>query len=271
MPFSLRVMLAVIRREWWINTRAYRVSFFLASGLGSLFTLAIGYFLYHQVFAGRVTAEFVGLVGTGDYVSYVGIGIVVYMFSVRMLYPVRDFLAEQWEGTLPVIAMIGMPRLPYHLGCMVFSALYAVVEAGIVAAVAWALLDVDFASLNLAGAAVAAAASFVGLFGFSLTLAAIILAIRDRMVVEGLAFGLMGLMSGVSFPIAYLPGFVQRLAEILPLTHALRALRAAAFEHAGPAEMSASLASLLLLGLVYLVAGVVLLDRAVRRTIEETS
>lgn len=269
--FSLRVTLAAIRREWWINLRAYRISFFLSSGLASLFTLLIGYFMFHDVFQQRVTPEFVALTGSGDYLSYLTIGVLVYLFAVRMLYPVRDFLAEQWEGTLPVITMIGMPRLSYHLGCMSFSAVYAALEVAVVAAVASTFLDLELAGVDAAGVAVAAAASFFGTFGFSLAMAAVILAVRDRLVIEGAAFSLMSLLSGVSFPTSYLPAVIQPLAEVLPLTHALRALRAAALEQAGPAEIVSAVAALVLLGAAYLVLGTVLLDRAIRRTVEQTA
>lgn len=270
-PSTIRVILAVMRREWWINTRAYRVSFFLAMGLASLFTLLIGYFLYHEVFDRQVTSDFIAYAGTDDYVTYIAIGLIVYTFAIRMLYPVRDFLAEQWEGTLPVVTMMGMPRLPFHFGCMLFSTLYAAVEVSVLAAIAWAFLGVELSGINWAGAAVSAAAAFVGLFGFSLTLASAILAVRDRMVVEGAAFALMALLSGVSFPTDYLPGSLQTLAEAVPLTHALRALRAAALEHAGPAEIATPLLALAVLGIVYLVLGIAVLDKAIRRSVEQTA
>lgn len=268
---SLRVVLAVIRKEWWTNIRAYRVSFFLAMGLGSLFTMLVGYFLFHRIFDGRITADFIEYAGTSDYVSYIAIGLIVYTFTVRMLYPVRDFLAEQWEGTLPVITMMGMPRLPYHFGCMLFSSFYAAIEVAILAAVVAIFLGVDLSSLNGSGVAVAVMATLVALFGFSLCLAAMILAVRDRMVIEGAAFALMGLLSGVSFPIAYLPGPVQVVSEAIPLTHALRALRATALEHAGPADLVTEVLVLILLGFLYAVAGVVLLDKSISRSVEQTA
>jgi ABC-2 type transport system permease protein len=260
-----------MRREWWINTRAYRFSFFASVALGSLFTLLIGYFLYHTVFAQRVTDEFVALAGTDDYMSYLTLGILVYMFAVRMLYPVRDFLAEVWEGTLHVLAIIGMPRMRYHLGCMLFSTVYAALEVAVLALVAWLWLGVEFGSVNAAGVAFAVAGTFVGLYGFSLLLAAIILAVGDRMVVEGAAFSAMAFLSGVSFPTGYLPGVFQALAQIVPLTHALEALRAAALTGAGPATIAPSVVACAGLGLVYTLVGKITIDWAVRRVVEQTA
>jgi ABC-2 type transport system permease protein len=154
---------------------------------------------------------------------------------------------------------------------MSFSTAYAAIEVAVVAAVASTFLDIELAGINPAGVAVAAAASFFGTVGFSLALAAVILAVRDRLVIESAAFSLMSLLSGVSFPTSYLPAAIQPLAEVLPLTHALRALRAAAVEQAGPPEIASSLVALVVLGAAYLVLGIVLLERAIRRTVEQTT
>lgn len=268
---SVRIVVAVMRREWWVNTRAYRFSFFASTAIGSLATLLIGYFLYHVVFARRVASDFVALTGTGDYMSYLAFGVIVYMFAVRMLYPVRDFLAEVWEGTLHVLAIIGLPRLRYHFGCMLFSTVYAAVEVAVLVLVAWLWLGVEFGDASAAGVALAAVGTLIGLYGFSLFLAAIILAIGDRMVVEGAAFSAMAFLSGVSFPTGYLPPPLQALAQIVPLTHALEALRAAALTGAGPADVASPVAACAALGVVYTLAGKWLLDRAVRRVAEQTA
>lgn len=62
--------------------------------------------------------------------------------------------------------------------------------------------------------------------------------------------GLSWLLGGVYYPIAILPGFLRRAAQLLPITHALVAMRAALLEHASAAALSRQIAILAVFGLV---------------------
>lgn len=267
----LRVLRAVLIHEWWVVLRAYRVSFFLAVLLTSLFTLLIGYFLYRVVFAGHVTAQFVAYTGVSNYLSYLVIGVVTYNFTYRLLYPVRNFLFEQWEGTLPPLILTGVPLLLYQAGCIVFSALYSLVEAAVLIAIVWPFAGLDLSHVNLLGVLAAAIGTFWGLFGVSVVLSAIILYARDRAVVEGIAFTLMQLVGGVLFPVAYLPLPLQWFGNAVPLTWGLDALRAATLRGASPAQLAPDLLMLLILGAVYTLFGRWLLGRMVTYVLEEGS
>ncbi|EQD32487.1 ABC-2 type transporter, partial [mine drainage metagenome] len=141
----LRVVWATLVREWWVNLRAYRISFFVAVLLNSLFTLLIGYFLYRVVFAGHVTKQFVADSGVPNYLSYLTLGVVAYNFAFRLLYPVRNLLFEQWEGTLQPLILAGVPLLWYQVGCIAFSAVYSVLESGILLAIVWPFAGLDLA------------------------------------------------------------------------------------------------------------------------------
>lgn len=267
----MRTLKAVLVREWWLNTRAYRVSFFAATFMSSLFTLLIGYFLYKVVFAGQVTAQFAAHAGTGDYLAYLTLGVLVYTFTVRLLYPVRNFLSEYNEGTLATMVLQNVPRLTYQLGCMLFSALYSLVEVAVLAAAAALLFDLDFPRLQPGVLLVGTVIGFFGLYGLSLLLSALILHVRDRVVVEGFAFSLLNLVSGVAFPPDYLPAPLRWAGELVPLTHVLRLLRAVAIGGAGLAEVLPELAAVAALGAAYLLAGRRLLSRVVTRVLAEAA
>jgi ABC-2 type transport system permease protein len=267
----MRILRAVLVREWWVHTRAYRVSFFAAVFMSSLFTLAIGYFLYHAVFAGQVTNQFAAYSGTRDYMSYLTLGVLVYTFTQRMLYPVRNFLNEQWEGTLPGMLLANVPRLTYQLGCALFSALYSLAEVAVLLLVAWVWVGLDLSRIHLGSALLGMAASFAGLYGLSVLMSAIILSLRDRLVVEGAAFSLLYLVGGVVFPVGYLPLPLQWLGQITPLTWAVQVLRAAVLHGDAPLELLPEIFILLVLGLAYTLVGKWLLDRVFVRVLEGTA
>lgn len=266
---GLRILWATVIREWWVNLRAYRVSFFLAVLLTSLFTLLVGYFLYEVVFHGHVTAQFVKYSGVRNYLSYLTLGVVAYNFTYRLLYPVRNFLFEHWEGTLRPLVLAGTPLIWYQLGCITFSALYSLVEAGVLLAIVWPWAGLALAQANLLGILVAAVATFWGLLGISIVLSAINLYAFDRAVVEGIAFTLMQLVGGVLFPVAYLPLPLQWLSWAMPLTWAISALRAATLQNASPAALAPDLLMLLILGAAYMILGRWMLGRFIARALEE--
>ena len=267
----IRRLFAVLRREWWVNTRAYRVSFFAATFMTSLFTLAIGYFLYHAVFGGRVSSGFQVRAGTGDYMSYLTLGVLVYNFADRMLYPVRNYLEEHWQGTIPTLLLAGLPHLTYQLGCVLFSALYSLLEQAVLLTAAWLWVGLDLSRVRLDSALLGAAASFFGLYSLSLVLSALCLYVRDRVMVEGVAFSLIQLVCGVLFPVSYLPAALQWLSRLVPVTWALQVLRGAGRSGLPPQALRPDLAALVTLGLVYIALGRWLLQRALQRVVEEVA
>ena len=64
-----------------------------------------------------------------------------------------------------------------------------------------------------------------------------------------------GLLSGVLFPIEYLPDWLQMVSWTLPTTHALHALRLSLTQNASMGEISQQLILLLVMSLVTLPLG----------------
>lgn len=267
----LRGLKAMLMREWWINVRAYRVSFFAAVFMNSWFSIIFGYFMYVVIFKGQLTNSFVTAAGTTDYMSYLTLGVLVYTFMYRMLYPVRNFLYEHLEGTLTPVLLTGVPRLLYHLGCVLFSSCYSVVEVGVLVLATLTFVRLDLSSIHPLGTVVGLLGTFVGLYGFSLLMSVLIVFARDRNIVEGAMFALTQLLSGVLFPVTFLPGPLQWFSNLFPLTWALKVLRAAVLRGAAPQQMLPDLVVLLSLGIGYTLIGKVLLDKALANVAEETA
>lgn len=91
------------------------------------------------------------------------------------------------------------------------------------------------------------AATAAGTYCLGLFLAAFVLRAREmRSIVSNVAYLVMMAICGVQVPTGYWPGWVRAFAELLPLTHGLRAVRALRDGSA----WSGQLAPVLLLGLV---------------------
>lgn len=74
--------------------------------------------------AGKLAKSFVSYAGTGDYMSYVIVGSLIYLFVVRTCLNVsRTLVTELREGTLESLIMAPFCRVEYFLGTML--SLYA--------------------------------------------------------------------------------------------------------------------------------------------------
>ena len=67
--------------------------------------------------------------------------------------------------------------------------------------------------------------------------------------------GIMLVVSGVYYPVTVLPGWMQAIAKISPATYALRGIRAAILEGAGPAAVWGDIWPLLVIGAVSIPLG----------------
>ena len=116
---------------------------------------------------------------------------------------------------------------------------------------------------GLVACALAAVVSVVASYGFALPLAALVLRRPAwRNAASNVTHNVMGLVCGVLVPVAFWPVSVQWFAQIFPVTHSLRGLRAA-LEGSPNAwgELTAGLALALGLGAVWFAFGAWLLER----------
>jgi ABC-2 type transport system permease protein len=72
-------------------------------------------------------------------------------------------------------------------------------------------------------------------------------------------------VSGVMYPVAVLPGWLQAVGRFLPLTHALVVLRGAFLTGAPPSAVRGNLAALAIFGAILIPLGVVTFGFALRR------
>jgi ABC-2 type transport system permease protein len=115
--------------------------------------------------------------------------------------------------------------------------------------------------------AAALVACTVAVFGLSVPLSAVMITAGEAHITQNTLFVGMGLVCGFTFPTSYLPEALRWLGEALPLTSALRALRAATLHHAPITSTWPDLVLCLGLGGLYLVVGRLLLPAAERHAV----
>ena len=266
----MRTSWATFRRNWLVLMRAYPWTYFVGTLATGILTVGLGYLAYHAIGGGRVAASFTARAGTGDYLGYVTVGAAALMFTTRMvLWVAKAQITEQREGTLESQLLTPARRLPYLMG-VGFQALTTTlgeVTVMLAAALAVGIRLPAPAPLTLAAAVLAAT---VAIFGVAVPLSAIMIVAGEAHITQNTVFVGMGLLCGFTFPTGYLPGPLRWLGEALPITSALRALRAATLHGARLTEALPALLTCVALGGAYLLIGLLALPHAERRAVQRS-
>jgi ABC-2 type transport system permease protein len=224
---DLKVLRATIKKEFQIRLRAYPVDFMLGCILTSFYTVFGAWMMYHYFFGKRLATDFSNLTGTSDYMSYAIVGSLVYMFVVRTCLNVsRRLITELREGTLESLMLAPFKRTSYFVGNMILQTIMTLGETAIamVIGVFFGLKIHDFCFWKFV---IALILSIYGFFGLSLILGCVMIYTRDTYISQNTLFTAIFLVCGITFPKEYLPGILQFVGNIIPVTDCLTLMRSA--------------------------------------------
>ena len=259
--------LPTLRRNWLVTVRAYPWTYFIGTLATGVLTVGLGWLAYHAIGGGRVAPGFAGAAGTGDYLGFLTVGAAALMFATRMvLWVAKAQITEQREGTLESQLIAPARRLPYLVGVAAQALSTTAIEVAVMLAFALAL-GIRLPAPDPVTLVAALIATTVAVFGLSVPLSALMITAGEAHITQNTLFVGMGLVCGFTFPTSYLPDGVRWLGEALPLTSALRALRAATLHHAPIGSTWTDLVLCLGLGGVYLIVGLLVLPTAERHAV----
>jgi ABC-2 type transport system permease protein len=262
--------LPTFKRNWLVTLRAYHWTYFVGTLATGVLTVGLAYLAYHAIGGGRVGDGFQADAGTADYLGYVTVGAAALMFTTRMvLWVAKAQITEQREGTLESQLIAPARRLPYLAGVAGQALSTTVVEVVVMLAFA-VVIGVRLPAPEPVTLVAAVVAATVAVFGISVPMSAIMIAAGEAHITQNTLFVGAGLLCGFTFPPAYLPDALRWLGEALPMTAALRALRAATLHHAPLGDALPDVLLSMALGAAYLVVGLWLLGPAERRAVQRS-
>ncbi|RME21518.1 MAG: ABC transporter permease [Deltaproteobacteria bacterium] len=226
---------------------SYRVAF-LGQLVFVMFLVGAFYFLGETFKGAQVPAlQRYG----GQYFPFVLVGVA---FSSYLGVAVRSFAdtirSAQVLGTLE--ALLATPTPAGQI--VVFSSLYAFLATSmrvVLILLAGALFfGVDFGRANWAGAVLALVLTVLSFSSLGILSAAVVLAFKradpSAWIVQGFSY----LLGGVYYPVSVLPGWGKALANLLPITHSLEAMRMLLLRGASVEEVAGSLVALVVFLLI---------------------
>lgn len=252
---ELRAFNSVIRREWLIFTRY--PSWIIALLIWPLI-FPMMYILTGRALSGPDGSgmdAFIQNTGATDFVGYIIVGTVVWMWQNIVLWDVGFSLRnEQMRGTLESNWLSPTWRFSYllgHTGPQIVSMLMFI----LITAIEFGLLFGVRLNGNLWLVLLVTLAAIPSIYGLGFAFASLVITMKEANAFVFLIRGLVMIFCGITFPTALLPVWMQTIAKWMPQTYLIHGIRASAFSNASLSELMPDLIALLGFGIFWMLVG----------------
>ncbi|MBN2498004.1 MAG: ABC transporter permease [Deltaproteobacteria bacterium] len=238
----LRKCWAFVRKDFLTDV-SYRLAF--AGQLVFTFFMVAAFYFFARMFEGHEIASLAPY--GGAYFPFVLVGVA---FSSYLGVAIRSFADTirnaQVLGTLEALLVTPTPVGQVIVLSSVYDFLATSLRVVVTLAFGVFIFGVRFPDANWTGALLVLLLTIVSFSFLGVLSAGVVLAFKRADPSSWLVQGLSYLLGGVYYPVSVLPGWGQTLAQILPITHALEAMRRLLLTGASLAEVSGSLLGLII-------------------------
>jgi ABC-2 type transport system permease protein len=212
----------------------------------------------------RALDAFASRSGTTQVAGFIYLGWAVYLWISQMIWgPGMALRKERMQGSLEMVFLTPVSRLTVLFGPAAAQLVPAALLFTVVGLMLRFAFGVPLGPGELVAGLIVVAASIPLLFGLGALVGVSVLWVRDADGISGAVRGLIGVLCGITYPVAVLPGWVRPVSRALPPTQVLDALRLAVLHRVGLPDLWLRVLILLGAGVVTGVLATLLLDRAV--------
>ena len=259
---TLQKIAAFVRRDFAIS-RGYRGALVLET-IEALFGVATFFYLSRFVESPELERA---LPAGSNYFAFALVGFAFFDYlSVALAAFDSSIMEARQNRTLEALLVTQTPLTVILAG----SAAYPFVALALRTCVylGWGALFFGFAprTANWPGAIAILVASILAFAGLGVLSASYQVLFKRGNPAKWVVLGVSGLVGGMMYPVAVLPGPLQVVARLIPVTYSLEGMRAALLEGAGWGELWRSLAALLVFAAVLIPLSFAAFAWALRRT-----
>lgn len=155
------------------------------------------------------------------------LGVLLWSFLSSLFNDIANSIAyERWEGTLEYTFMAPVSRLVHLSGVSFFAAIFAALRGLVIILGLMLFMPLCFRGANLPGLLLVLGVSSVAFAGLGLMAAILpVMSPEHGAQATNIFQGVLLLVSGVYYPVAILPHWLQPFSVISPATYALSASR----------------------------------------------
>jgi ABC-2 type transport system permease protein len=257
------VTAAYVRRDWLVWS-SYRFAAFWQ--VTAVLVVVVGVAFVGDSLVTRTAL----LNGSQDFPSFVlaGLAFTDALFS-GLTGPSRAIRDGQVSGTLEPVLLTPIRTWQLVIASSAFQVLLAFVRATLIITVSVVFLGY-WHNANVLGAVLVFVPGFLTFLGLGLLAAGFTMVVKQGDPVVAGYMALSGLLGGTVIPVASLPGWLQAISSLLPLTHALKGLRLA-LDGAALSQVAPEVAILIVMALIALPLGLYAAHWATERARREGS
>ena len=218
----LRKLWAFYKRDFRIQL-THRLGFSL--GLARTFVSLLLFFFIGKMFGGIGSQSHLTAYG-GDYFRFVLLGIAASGFMSTALGSLnRTISFERGHGTLEAILLTPTPFPTVALARALWDMTLVIVNVAIYLVLGAVVFRVDLSQANWIAALPTVLLTITTFLGLGMISAGVFLLTRETSLIDFVVGGASRFLAGVYFPIAVLPDWLRQVADWLPLTHTVEAVR----------------------------------------------
>jgi ABC-2 type transport system permease protein len=257
---SPRKAWAFVRKDF-LNEASYKFAFTLQ--FAGVFLSATAFYFLSKLFGGAMVPQLERY--GGSYFAFVLIGIAFSDYLGVSLHSFsRNIRSAQTTGTLEALLSTRTPFFEMLLYMSIYSFLMTTFRVIVYLLIGALLFGVDFGGANVLSALVTLVLTVVSFSAFGLFSAAFIVVFKRGDPISWVFASLSWVLSGVYYPITVLPGWMQKISYVIPVTHALEGMRMALLRGATLGGILPQIVALIVLTAVLLPLSILALNRAVR-------
>ena len=261
--------LAFLRRDF-LTALSYRTSFAIQI-VGILISTLTFYFLSRLV--GRGMANQLAPYG-GDYFAFVLIGVATTDYlTVSLSGFASEIRQAQVLGTLEALLVTPTSVSTILMSSCLYSFLQTSLRVLLYLGAGVLLfgLKLTITLSGLMAVVVILALTIISFIGIGMTSAAFIIVFKQGSPIAWLVGTASGLLGGVLYPVNVLPGWIEPFSFLLPITHALEAMRQIMLNGVGLAAVNSQAKALTLFALVLFPLGLIAFAYGLRQARKEGS
>ena len=253
--------LAFLWRDF-INEASYKFAFFLQ--LVGILVSMITYFFLSKLL-GDIGVSYLKPYG-GNYFSFILIGVAFFSYLRISIDGISKSIREgQMLGTLEalLVTQTGIPTI------IISSSLYSFIFASFKVAVYLLLgvfvFGVNMGNANFAGALLILLLTIISFSSFGILSASFVMVLKRGDPISSIFTSVSGILGGLYYPVSVLPGWLQKLSYLLPVTYSLEGMRLALLQGYSLRELMPNIVALLLFSIIMLPLSIFIFGYAVKR------
>jgi len=261
-PISREVVAfaATVRKEWQVMLRYWPN---LVATIAQTILLPLVYWAQAEGFRGdsaAATAAFAQRSGTDSVAGFIYLGWAVFMWITTTIWgPGSSLRKERMQGSLETLFLTRVSRFTVLFAPSVTQLVPAALQFVAVGLMLRLVFGVPIGAAEIATGVAVVLASIPVLSALGALINVCVLRVRDSNGINSALRGLIGLLCGITYPVAVLPGWVQPISNALPVTEVLDTLRSAVLSAAPLSAVWGRALTLLATGLAIGLVAIVLM------------